>query len=93
MNKELKPALLTRVEIDYLLHQEKFSPDYAKAIRYRIREKLKSFYSLELPLILRSEVTANSHLVTISSHLLEKGFKPLILMKRARGDLNPGPTA
>jgi hypothetical protein len=78
---EVKPALLTRAEIAYLRGQLNPTPDFAKAIRYRIIKKLRTFIGLELPLLketsknwpnleeaLQPLVTPNSHLVTANSH-------------------------
>ena len=83
---EAKPALLTRAEIAFLRGQLNPNPEFAKALRYRIVKKLKTFINLELPLLreatknwpnleaaLRALVTPNSHPVTPYSHLLNKG--------------------
>ncbi len=87
---EVKPALLTRAEIAFLRGQLNPNPDFAKALRYRIIKKLKTFINLELPLLkeaaknwpnleatLRPLVTPNSHLVTTCSHLQNNVPQPL----------------
>gem|GEM_PF-2184007 len=90
MSKDVKPALLTRAEIAFLRGQLNPSPDFAKALRYRIIKKLKTFINLELPLLkeaaknwpnleatLRPLVTTNSHQVTTGSHRVETVPQPL----------------
>ena len=102
---EVKPALLTRAEIAYLRGQLNPTPDFAKAIRYRIIKKLRTFIGLELPLLkeasknwpnleeaLQPLVTPNSHLVTTCSHHQNSSPATLIL-EWTGGDLNPRPPA
>ena len=87
---EVKPALLTRSEVAFLTGRLKPNPDFAKALRYRIIKKLKTFLELELPLlketaknwtkleeVLKPLVTTNSHQVTTDSHQLENEPQPL----------------
>ncbi len=105
LSEEVKPALLTRAEIAFLRGQLNPSPDFAKALRYRIIKKLKIFLDLELPLLkeasknwpnleatLRPLVTTNSHLVTTCSYLQNNDLTTLILGWTG-GDLNPRPPA
>ena len=88
---EVKPALLTRAEIAYLRGQLNPTPDFAKAMRYRIIKKLKTFINLELPLlkeaaknwpnleeVLQPLVTPNSHPVTANSHHQNKEPKMVV---------------
>ena len=102
---EAKPALLTRAEIAFLRGQLNPNPEFAKALRYRIVKKLKTFINLELPLLkeaaknwlnleatLRPLVTPNSHPVTTGSHLQNNDLTTLIL-EWTGGDLNPRPPA
>jgi hypothetical protein len=112
--KELKPTLFTRTELDYLTGKLEANGDYSRVLKYRITKKLMEFERLTWP-ILKSNpltqswahafigkiVTAGSNGVTISCNAKEEGIKknsielsPLIINEwRARGDLNPGPTA
>ncbi|NWG08764.1 MAG: hypothetical protein HXX80_00355 [Nitrososphaerales archaeon] len=105
--KELRPILFTRTELGYLIRKLETHGDYSRVLKYRITKKLIESERLIWP-ILKSNpltkswvhafigkiVTAGSNGVTISCNAKEEGLKPLIITRwRARGDLNPGPTA
>ena len=63
----VKPALLTRTEIDWLNDKIQLSNGYQRKIKSDIRKKLKIFNELELPLLVRSgfiAATANCNNVT-----------------------------
>ncbi len=51
MNKELKPALLTRSELAFLMNKTNPNPNLAKVMKHNILSKVKTFINLELPLI------------------------------------------
>lgn len=68
MHHDVKPALLTQGELDFLLGKIQVSPDYARQIRSRISRKVKTFFDLELPLIQNLGVTISSHTVTTGCH-------------------------
>jgi hypothetical protein len=63
----IKPALLTRTEIDYLQNKIQVSDGYQRKIKSDIRRKMRIFNELELPLLLKSGLitaTANCNSVT-----------------------------
>ncbi|SRR5579875_497061 len=68
MVDDIKPALLTQGELDFLLGKIQVSPDYARQIKSRVNRKIKTFFELELPLVQNSAVTASSHNVTANCH-------------------------
>ena len=55
-HKDIKPALLTRAEIDYLAGKPTTAQMKAKS-RYQILQKLKAFLSSELPLLIKTSQT------------------------------------
>jgi len=84
----VKPALLTKAEIDFLRGQlANPTPNYAKVMKHRIISKIKVFVNLELPLLkeaakrwpdlldaLKPMVTTGSNPVTTySNHLTRNG--------------------
>jgi hypothetical protein len=68
------PALLTRSELEYLLGKKSVSRRYESKIKSDIRKKLKTFETLELPLLLAHgfQVTANRSCVTANCNMHEK---------------------
>jgi hypothetical protein len=61
MNEPIRPALLTRSEINWLCGN---SPNISKSYEYKmksiIRKKIESFLNLELPLIQKSEMFSDN---------------------------------
>ncbi len=92
MNKEPKPALLTKSEIAFLMGKTNPNPNLAKVMRHNILSKVKTFINLELPLIKdKAEswpnlLSALSPLVNISINQVntginhrKEGSEPLII--------------
>jgi hypothetical protein len=51
----MKPALLTRTEIEWLLGRKQVSKSYEYFMRNSIKSKLKTFTDLELPLLIKND--------------------------------------
>ncbi len=49
---DIKPALLTRTEIEWLLGKKRVSKSYEYYLKHTIREKLHTLTELELPLLM-----------------------------------------
>ena len=63
----IRPALLTRTEIDWLNDKIQLSNGYQRKIKSDIRKKIRIFNELELPLLVKSgfiPATANCNNVT-----------------------------
>ena len=65
MNKEPKPALLTRSECSYLLGKE-LSKHMIKKVRHEILSKLRVFINLELPLLRKASESWPNLLMILS---------------------------
>ena len=81
MHHDVKPALLTRAELEYLLGRTEVSATYSRQMKSRISRKVKTFYELELPLLQKSmglAVTAYGHSVTASCHSQEEGLTGMV---------------
>jgi len=93
--KELKPTLFTRTELDYLIGKLEADGDYSRVLKYRITKKLIEFEKLIWPILksnpftqswahafIEKIVTAGSNGVTISCNAKEEETmesKPLII--------------
>ena len=53
-NNTFKPALLTRIEIDWLSGKVQVSKAYEYWLRFNIKKKIKALSAFELPLILKN---------------------------------------
>ena len=80
---EVKPALLTKTEIDFLRGLANPTPNFARVMKHRIISKLKIFVNLELPLLkeaakrwpdlldaLKPIITTGSNAITAGSNAL-----------------------
>lgn len=52
----IKPALLTRTEIQWLLNKTRISKAYEYRIKSDVKKKLKTFTELELPLLIKNGI-------------------------------------
>ncbi len=52
MDNEIKPALLTRSEVDWLSGKKQVSKSYEYYMKNMVRSKLKTLVELELPLLI-----------------------------------------
>ncbi len=84
---EVKPALLTRAEIDWLLGNKQVSKLYERKLRHSINKKIQTLTELELPLLLDRGfgVTANGNAVTTGSNACGPGSARMV----GRGIANP----
>jgi hypothetical protein len=55
-NEKIRPALLTRIEIEWLLGKIKVSKTYQYRIKSDIRQKIRTFSELELPLLIEKGI-------------------------------------
>ncbi|MFN2435381.1 MAG: hypothetical protein ABR515_08410, partial [Nitrososphaeraceae archaeon] len=55
----VKTALLTRTEIEWLLNNVKISKAYEYRMKSDIRKKLKTFTELEIPLLVEKGIIDN----------------------------------
>ncbi len=60
--------MLSKTERDYLTGRLETSKTYRRVLEHRIRNKLKDFYMLELPLIEKSGITEFRNVVTKNSN-------------------------
>ena len=74
--------MLSKKERDYLSKKTEFQKSYGRVLRHRIKQKLKNFYMLEMPLIQKSgitefynDITKNNN-ATVKDHKLRAGFDP-----------------
>ena len=85
--KELRPILFTRTELDYLIGKLEANGDYSRVLKYRITKKLIEFERLMWPIIKSNPltqswahafigkiVTAGSNGVTISCNAKEEAI-------------------
>jgi len=49
--------MLSKVECDFLLENLKITKSYERVLKYRIRQKLKLFFELEIPLLEKRGIT------------------------------------
>ena len=66
-NSDIKPALLTRTEIQWLQGKLEISNGYERKIKSGIKRKIRIYNDLEFPLLLKSgliDATANCNSVT-----------------------------
>ena len=57
---EIKPALLSKSEIEYLLNKKQVTANYEYVIKHRVKEKLDRFIKLELPLLEGKQLLQNT---------------------------------
>ena len=69
MTDNIKPAILTRTEIEWLLGKVKVSKPYEYRIKSDIRKKMKTFTELELPLLLERKIIDNYDLIKYTQNL------------------------
>jgi hypothetical protein len=66
-------TLLSQAELAFLLQTKELSKTQQRYIRYKLRRKVKQFYSVELPLLIEkgyviTSVAANTNAVAAGSH-------------------------
>ena len=66
---ELKPALLTRTEIEWLLGKKEVSKAYGYYLRHSIKEKLQTLVELELPLLNEKDLIGSGELSVFTKDL------------------------
>jgi hypothetical protein len=59
----IKPALLTKTELDWLRGNVQVSSEYERQIRSRIKRKVQSFQKGELPLLMEKGFTFQSSVI------------------------------
>ena len=99
INNIIRPSLLTKTELDWLLGNIQVSGNYNHKIKSQIRKKINNFENLELPLLLEqglisfSPVTKYSNGVTKYSNVdidsSSLNSKTYAQMKSLERDLNP----
>jgi hypothetical protein len=70
-NKEdVKPALLTRSEVDWLLGNRQFSKPYERKLKHGINKKLRTLLQIEVPLLRANgfNITIGCNAATASSN-------------------------
>lgn len=68
-NDDVRPALLTRTEIAWLLNNVNISRAYEYRIKSDIKKKLKRFTELEIPLLIQKGIIDNSYLRIFTQNL------------------------
>jgi hypothetical protein len=83
----IKPALLTRSEIDWLLGNKEVSKLHERKIRYSIKKKIETLTELEIPLLVDRgfNVTTCSNGITANGNTSRLGEHSLV----GRGIANP----
>ena len=56
--------MLSKTERDYLSGKRNISKSHARVLKYKIRNKLRDFYMLELPLIENAGVTEFNNIIS-----------------------------
>lgn len=72
---DIKPALLTRSEIDWLLGKKNVSKAYEYYLRHSIKRKLQSLTELELPILKEKGLLDNSLDLSVYSKNLSANSK------------------
>ena len=101
INNIIRPSLLTKTELDWLLGNIQVSGNYNRKIKCQIRKKLENFEKIELPLLIEkglisfSPVTKFSNDVTKDSnadtHSSSSNSETCAQMKSLGRDLIPRP--
>ncbi len=101
INNIIRPSLLTKTELDWLLGNIQVSGTYNRKIKSQIRKKINNFQHLELPLLLEkglisfSPVTKYSNGVTkysnVGTHSASSNNEICAQMKSLGRDLIPRP--
>ena len=99
---EVKPALLTKTEIDFLRGLANPTPNFARVMKHRIISKLKVFVNLELPLLkeaakrwpdlldaLKPIITTGSNAITAGSNALNTEPKIVVYEVAPGGGFEP----
>jgi hypothetical protein len=66
---KIRPALLTRTEIQWLLGRVKISKQYQYRIRSDIKQKIKTLIDLELPLLVQKGIIDKTDLSKYTQNL------------------------
>ena len=66
-NDILKPSLLTKTELDWILGTIQLSGNYNRKIKSQIRKKINNFENFELPLLIEKGLIAFSPVTKFSN--------------------------
>ena len=69
-NSNIKRALLTRTEIEWLMNNLEISKAYEYRIKSDIRKKFKTFTELEIPLLIEKGIIDNIDLSVFTQNLM-----------------------
>ena len=69
--------MLSKIEIEYLRGQRKFSKSYEYIIVHRLKKKLQQFHRLELPLIEQNQNLTEFHKNLTENNKLRMGSEPV----------------
>ena len=80
--------MLSKIEHDYLAGKLNISKAYNRVVKYRIKNKLRHFFMLELPLLQKAGITEFYNAITENNN--DKADDLLYNYECGRRDLNPG---
>jgi hypothetical protein len=58
-NNPIKPSLLTKTELEWILGNKQISKSFEYKIKSTIKKKIDNFLSFELPLLIHSQILDN----------------------------------
>ena len=87
-NENIRNVLLSKTELEYLSGKYIPSVGHRRVLNYRIRNKIKEYYSLELPII--QNVTEFSNTITEFSNTSSNNSNKIESLERGT---NPRPNA
>ena len=74
--------MFSKIERDYLVGKLDGSRSYERVLKHRVKNKLKQFFMLELPLLQKAGITefyngiTEINNATVKDHKLRAGFDP-----------------
>jgi len=66
--------VLSKKESDYLSREVKLTKSYERVLKHRIREKLKQFFKVELPLLEKRGITEFYNAITENNNVEKNLF-------------------
>ena len=75
VDNEIKPALLTRTEIEWLLGKKHVSKAYEYYLKHSIKEKLRTLTELEIPLLKQKGMIGDAVQLSTNSNNLRANSK------------------